>query len=118
VLRDGASEGAQIEALNALRARAAPAEMTQIMKRRFMVWYTLLGALDQAFEVFTESLDYFARSGTIGTAWAFLWMRELLPLRQDLRFQLLCRRMGLFDYWNRYGPPDHCELRNEKLICH
>jgi TolB-like protein len=117
VLRDRAPAGAPIEALNALRARAAPAEMTQIMKRRFMVWYTLLGALDQAFEVFTESLDCFARSGTIGTAWAFLWMRELLPFRQDLRFQSLCRRMGLFDYWNKYGPPDHCELRNGKLIC-
>jgi hypothetical protein len=27
------------------------------------------------------------------------------------------RRMGLFDYWSKYGPPDHCELRNGKLIC-
>lgn len=44
-------------------------------------------------------------------------MRELLPLRQDPRFQLLCRRMGLFDYWSKYGSPDHCELRSGKLIC-
>jgi TolB-like protein len=117
VLRDRGSPGAPIEALNTLRARAAPAEMTPFMKRRFMVWYTLLGALDQTFEIFTESLDYFARSGTIGSAWAFLWMRELLPFREDPRFQSLCRRMGLFDYWNKFGPPDHCELRNGKLIC-
>jgi len=30
----------------------------------------------------------------------------------------LCRRMGLFEYWNVYGPPDNCELKDGKLICH
>ncbi len=23
----------------------------------------------------------------------------------------------VFDYWNKYGPPDKCELRDGKLIC-
>ena len=117
VPRDRTAVDALVDALNGLRARTAPPEMTQMMKRRFTVWYTMLGALDEAFEVMTESLDYFARSGTIGTAWAFLWMPEMLPFRQDPRFQSLCRRMGLFDYWSRYGPPDNCELQGDRLIC-
>ncbi len=87
------------------------------MKRRFMLWYTELGALDQSFEVATESLDHFARSGTIGTAWGFLWMREMLPFRQDARFQAICRRMGLLDFWQRNGPPDRCELSAGVLVC-
>jgi hypothetical protein len=82
-----------------------------------MLWYTLLGAPVEAFEVASQSLDAFARHGTIGTAWGFIWMREMLPFRQDPRFQEFARRLRLFDYWNKYGPPDNCELRDGKLIC-
>jgi DNA-binding winged helix-turn-helix (wHTH) protein len=49
---------------------------------------------------------------------AFLWMREMLPFRNDPRYQTLCRRMRLFDYWQAHGPPDNCELRDSVLICH
>jgi hypothetical protein len=51
-------------------------------------------------------------------AWALLWLREMLPFRQDPRFQSMCQRMGMFEYWNRHGAPDNCELRGGKLICH
>ncbi len=107
----------QIAALDDLRARAAPREMTQFFKRRLLLWYVQLGALEQAFDIANQSLDYFARSGSIGTAWAFYWMPEMLRFRQDPRFQLICRRMGFFDYWQVYGPPDNCELRGGTLIC-
>jgi tetratricopeptide (TPR) repeat protein len=117
VLRDGTAAGAVINALDALRARTTPPDMTHIMKRRFMIWYTMLGALDQAFDVARESLDHFAKSGTIGTAWVILWMPELLPFRQDPRFQSMCERMGMFEYWKKHGAPDNCELRGGKLIC-
>jgi hypothetical protein len=73
--------------------------------------------LDEAFAVANQSLDHFVESGTIGTAWGYLWMRELLPFRQDPRFQDFARRLRLFDYWNKFGPPDNCELRDGKLIC-
>ena len=116
-LGDRVAAGAPVAALNILRVRAERAGMTQFMKRRFMLWYTYVGALDESFEVANESLDYFAKSGTIGSAWAFLWMREMLPFRQDPRFQSMCRRMRLFEYWSRHGPPDHCELRESTLIC-
>jgi TolB-like protein/Tfp pilus assembly protein PilF len=116
-LHRGVTGGVVVDAVDALRARALPAEMTQMMRRRLMVWYTGIGAVDQAFELINESLDLFARSGTIGTAWAYLWMREMLPFRNDARFQSLCRRMGFFDYWNKYGAPDNAELRGGVLIC-
>ena len=117
VLGDRVAAGAPVAALDALRARVTTAGMTQFMKRRFMLWYTYLGAINRSFEVANESLDYFAQSGTIGSAWSFLWMREMLPFRQDPRFQSMCRRMHLFDYWSRHGPPDNCELRDSTLIC-
>jgi len=116
-LGDRAEAVAPVIALDALRARATTAGMTQFMKRRFMLWYTYLGALDRSFAVANESFDYFAQSGTIGSAWSFLWMREMLPFRQDPRFQPMCRRMRLFEYWSKHGPPDHCELRGSTLIC-
>ncbi len=114
---DGTGIDAAVAALDALRARVAPAEMTQFMRRRFMIWYAMLGSPDQAFELAGESLDQFARSGTIGSAWTFLWMREMRPFRLDARFQPVCRRMGMFDYWHRHGAPDNCELRGDTLIC-
>jgi TolB-like protein len=117
-LRRRATGGASVDALDALRARASAAEMTHMMRRRLMIWYTGIGAVDQAFELMNESLDLFARTGTIGTAWAFLWMRELLPFRTDPRFQTLCRRMAFFDYWSKFGPPDNAELRGGVLVCH
>ncbi len=116
-LRDRTPAGPAVESLKALYARPAPAGVSQFMQRRFMLWYTLLGDLDSAFEAANRSLDHFARSGTIGTAWAFLWMAEMLPFRRDARFQSMCRRMGLFDYWERHGPPDNCELEDGRLVC-
>ena len=116
-LQAGTGAAAAVAALDAVRARLAADAWSQIMKRRFILWYTQLGALEQGFEVANGALDHFGRSGTIGTAWAFLWMREMLPFRQDARFQAMCRRMALFDYWERNGPPDHCEVRAGTVIC-
>jgi TolB-like protein len=107
-----------IQNLNRLRAQVGSTNLTQLGKRRLMLWYTLLGAPTEAFEVANEALDAFGRHGTVGVAWGFIWRRELLPFRQDPRFQDFARRLRLFDYWNKFGPPDNCELRDGKLICH
>jgi adenylate cyclase len=116
-LASGQGTAAAVRSLDTVRTRLPASAWSQPMKRRFMVWYTQLSALDQAFDVAKESLDRFAHSGTIGAAWGFLWMPEMLPFRQDVRFQALCRRMSLFDFWEQHGPPDHCELRGGTLIC-
>jgi TolB-like protein/Tfp pilus assembly protein PilF len=116
-IRGGVARAAAIEKVDALWTRLGPESIPQPVKRRFMVWYTLLGAMDQAYAVMTQSLDQFARSGTIGTAWGFLWMPDMQSFRRDARFQALVARLGLPAYWDRFGPPDGCEWRNGKLIC-
>jgi TolB-like protein/tetratricopeptide (TPR) repeat protein len=115
--QSGTGAVAATQALDAVRARLEAEAWSQAMKRRFMIWYTQLGALDQSFEVANESLDHFGHSGSIGTAWGFLWLQEMLPFRRDARFQAMCRRMGLIDFWERNGPPDHCELSAGVLVC-
>jgi TolB-like protein len=83
--------------------------------------YGLLGALDDAFELANQCLSNLApgavrlypRSGLI-----YMWSPELRPFRQDRRFQALAARLGLMAYWQQYGPPDDCDLKDGKLTCH
>jgi TolB-like protein len=114
---DPRQRGQAIEAVERMRAALGPQNTPQPIKRRLMLWNVVLGDLSRAFEIANESLDYFAKSGTIGAAWGFLWMEEMRPFRQDERFQTFAARMNLFEYWNKFGPPDYCELRGGKLIC-
>jgi hypothetical protein len=76
-----------------------------------------LDALDRAFDLASQSLDEFARSGTVGSAWGVLWLPEMRPFRRDPRFQAFATRMGLMDYWKQNGPPDDCDLKNGHLAC-
>jgi hypothetical protein len=80
------------------------------------MWYSRLEAYDQAFEMANRSLDDFAAVGSIGTAWGFLWARELAGFRDDTRFSALVARLRLPDYWQRYGPPDGYEWRDGQLV--
>jgi hypothetical protein len=40
------------------------------------------------------------------------------PFRQDPRFQAFTTRLKLMDYWQTFGPPDDCDLKDGKLACH
>jgi hypothetical protein len=64
-------------------------------------------------------VDESTRLGTIGATplWQFLWEPEMRPFRRDPRFQAFVTHLKLFDYWKQYGPPDECELKDEKLTC-
>jgi hypothetical protein len=104
-----------IEALDALCGEVGLDAIGSLLRRRLMVWYSGLGALDQAYAIMNRSLDDFARAGTIGMAWLFLWMSELAPFRDDARFGALAERLKWPDYWNVYGPPDGYALRNGVL---
>ncbi|HKE46067.1 MAG TPA: winged helix-turn-helix domain-containing protein [Steroidobacteraceae bacterium] len=117
-MAEPARRSAALERLNRLCADLPVRDAPDFIRRRFVVWYSCLGGLSEAFELLSMSLDFFAKSGTIGTAWAFIWMPEMLPLRQDPRFQDFARKLRLFEYWEVHGPPDACELRNGRLICH
>jgi hypothetical protein len=86
------------------------------MRKRLMLWHTLQGDLETAYAVGFESLDTYAREGSIGGAWGFLWFSEMQPFRDDERFGLFARRLRLFEYWTEYGPPDGYSLTGERLL--
>jgi TolB-like protein len=105
-----------VAALDGLRSDVGVAGLHQFMRRRLIVWYSMLGAYDQAYEVMNSSLDDFAATGTIGITWGFLWFQELAGFREDPRFSALAVRMRLPDYWNKHGPPDGYDWRDDRLI--
>jgi hypothetical protein len=39
------------------------------------------------------------------------------PFRADPRFAEFTQRMGLMAYWQKYGPPDDCQLDGAALHC-
>jgi TolB-like protein len=116
--RPASARSAEIQALIQLWNSLPDRARSQMLSKRFLLWFTLLGDVDSAYRAINESLDLWAKRGSIGLMWGFIWMRELLPFRQDPRFQLFVKRLGLFDYWAKYEPPDGCELKNGQLICH
>lgn len=80
---------------------------------------TLLQDLDLAYEIAQHRLEDFERTGVMAVVGFLpqLWLPEQRALRQDPRFPDFVARLGLLDYWQRYGPPDDCELRGGRLCC-
>jgi TolB-like protein/DNA-binding winged helix-turn-helix (wHTH) protein len=83
--------------------------------------YAILGAMDVAYELANQCLDRIVPGQTM-TAGVLtlgqLWTPELHVFRQDKRFQALAGRLGLMEYWQQYGPPDLCDLKDGMLTCH
>ena len=112
---------AAIEAVQALRAGTAREAMTRpMMVMLSTVWFTQLGALDLAYELAHAMLHEFEATGVLPGAIhvATCWLPEMRPFRQDPRFQDYVTRLGLMEYWQQYGPPDDCDLKDGKLSCH
>jgi DNA-binding winged helix-turn-helix (wHTH) protein/tetratricopeptide (TPR) repeat protein len=103
------------KALHAIEHSLPAAVLDPPMRKRFMLWYSRIGALDHAFEIAFNSLDHYAREGTVGGAWGVLWLPEMAAFRDDDRFQLFARRLRLFEYWSEYGPPDGHSLSGARL---
>jgi TolB-like protein/Flp pilus assembly protein TadD len=85
--------------------------------------YGLLGALDVAYDLANQCLDQSVPGHTLTgswghRSWTHLWTPEMRPFRRDPRFQALATRLGLMEYWQQYGPPDLCNLKDGKLTCH
>jgi hypothetical protein len=105
---------AAIAALQGLIPRVKPQDW--IVKAWAMSWYTQLGELDRAFEIGDQLRGQFAEQAPTA-AWWWLWLPEMGPFRKDPRFQVFTNRLGLMAYWQKYGPPDYCDLTNGKLTC-
>jgi hypothetical protein len=95
-----------IAALVALVQRLPANELGLVDRKRMVLWLTLLGGLEQAFDLMNRSLDHLSRRGMVGTSWGMLWMPEMQSFRRDPRFEHVAARMRLPDYWRRHGPPD------------
>jgi TolB-like protein/Tfp pilus assembly protein PilF len=116
-LSDSSREADAINALQDLHPKTR--ELNSSHKMMLMMhWYTMLGARDLAYEIAYEGLNRLLRGGTVGgNVWAGLWIPEMRPFRQDQRFQEFADALHLTEYWQRYGAPDGCELRDGKLLC-
>lgn len=81
--------------------------------------YVLLGALDVAYDLGNQCLSNLAPAAVrISDQTADLWSPEMRPFRQDPRFQAFATRLGFMEYWQQYGPPDDCDLKDGRLTCH
>ncbi len=103
-------------AIRALIARLAPKSFGSLDRKRAALWFTMLGALDEAFGLLHLTLEHFALSGMIGISWGWIWMPEMRPLRADARFSYVVERLRFADYWNVHGAPDDHELTDGLLI--
>jgi tetratricopeptide (TPR) repeat protein len=115
-LADRQKRSGAVAAIDALRAGAGFAVLPQFVRRRMVLWYSMLEAYDAAYDVMHRSLDDFATTGTVGLVWGFLWMPELAGFRADSRFAALTERLHLPDYWQIHGAPDGYDWRDGRLI--
>jgi adenylate cyclase len=85
-------------------------------------YYALMAANDVAYGLFNECLDGWAPGEALTSAASvshlLVFSPELRVFRQDRRFQALETRLGLMEYWQQFGPPDDCDLKDGKLMCH
>ena len=80
--------------------------------------FALLGELDVAYELANHCFDAGATTAFASSS-ARIWIPEMRPFRQDPRFHAYLARFGdLMAYYEKYGPPDDCDLRDGKLMCH
>ena len=64
-----------------------------------------IASLDRAYDFANATLDQLARERRVGITWSYLWMREMREFRRDRRFAAFAARLGLTEYWARFGPP-------------
>jgi len=101
-------------------ARLSAADLTNVgpcLESSFR--YALLGALDAAYALANQCLDRMAPGAVYGgRSTIHLWRPWLRPFHRDPRFQAFATRLGLMEYWQQYGPPDDCDLKDGELTCH
>jgi TolB-like protein len=78
--------------------------------------YVILGEVDAAYDLANQCLDEAPAGQVSGEACP--WQPEWRNFRRDPRFQAYIARRGAIAYYEKYGPPDDCELKDGKLTCH
>jgi DNA-binding winged helix-turn-helix (wHTH) protein len=106
-LSNQAEQLAAAASLRALVVEQGAAGLGQLNLKRLMLWFTLLGAPDAAFECFDRLVQCYSLTDSIGSAWDVLWLPQMASFRADRRFRTVIERLDFQAYWNKYGPPDH-----------
>jgi TolB-like protein len=115
---DPASRSEALRALGQLMKGLKPSDTSNDTKLVVATWYVQLGALDPAYALAEQAVDDAVRQGTLGQRWLVsLWTPQARAFRTDPRFQTFTTRLGFMDYWKQYGPPDECDLVDERLVC-
>jgi tetratricopeptide (TPR) repeat protein len=79
-------------------------------------WYAQLGRPDLALATGEDLRKLLG--GTLPTnAWAWLWQPEMRETQRAPGFGAFVGRLGMVPYWEKYGPPDGCELKAGQLSC-
>jgi hypothetical protein len=91
--------------------RGEPLDKATLMKA---IWPNVV--VEENSDTAFRALGRFKRSNT-AVAWAAIWLPEMRPFHRDPHFQVFAEHLGLMEYWKQFGPPDHFELREGKLVC-
>jgi TolB-like protein/DNA-binding winged helix-turn-helix (wHTH) protein/Tfp pilus assembly protein PilF len=79
--------------------------------------YAVLGAIDMAYDLQNQCVDQTPAGLSKSNAGITPWGPEMRAFRQDKRFQPLLTRIGAMPYFEKYGPPDDCDLKDGTLTC-
>ncbi|MEJ1964611.1 MAG: winged helix-turn-helix domain-containing protein [Gammaproteobacteria bacterium] len=94
------------EALESFVPRLAGVGVDCRTRAFFVSAFAMLGELGAAYDLIDRFL--FTRSDAhFSVDLSDLWLPEMRSFRADPRFEPLVERLGLTEYWRRYGAPDH-----------
>jgi hypothetical protein len=90
------------------------------IRAQAIIWYTMLGARDDAYRLADGWLAQYRRTGFVGMPLIgpVLWHHDIPAFRSDPRFQSFVGALEHMEFWKINGPPDQCKLREQVLTCH
>jgi TolB-like protein/DNA-binding winged helix-turn-helix (wHTH) protein len=118
-LADPAQNAAARRAFQSLVPRLESSQIDGQVRGFFVQALTMLGALDAAYDLASRSVAEGVHVGMVGSRFylADFWLPEMRPFRRDARFNALIQRVRLIAFWDKYGPPDGCEVQDGQLYC-
>ena len=119
-LRDPSQRSAGLAGLRRLERHLESGSFeTFRIRAHAIIWYTLLGARDDAYRLADGWLAQYRRAGFVGLPLigTILWQRDIPAFRSDPRFRSFIGAMEYLEFWKIHGPPDACSLREMVLTC-
>jgi TolB-like protein len=115
--------GSREDAIAGIRRFAAANDLDALLARAsipfciILQWHVMNRDLDGAFAFADAMIETWHRTGHMPVmALLSMWPPQMAPFRNDARFAVLARRLGLLDYWRLRGPPDGYRLEGDRLV--